>query len=333
MNFLSLQYFLAVATEKNFSVAANKLFVSQQSISEQIKKLETEIGTPLLLRKRPLELTEAGRIFAEGAKRIIAERDRTIAEIANSVAQRNQLLMLAISPFEAPPMLSKLMTFFKEIHPNVNLEVVKRQKYHLPDEMTGISFYFDFPPLNPDMDQVFFIRNDFSVVTFRQSLLKKCYPDDWECRLESLKQTGNLALVKNLPFILLKNKEGKLSQYASALFSSFDMEPVIGFQSDNGDLNSTYCLQGGGAMIGSFFYERCRFESVLLAESEDPLILVPLRTKRNSLPIAVSYIRGHQFTAIENSFLITIRTCFAEISESFEGTPYDIANFSADLFY
>lgn len=50
MNFLNIKYFIAIAEEQNISAAARKLYVSQQSLSEHLKKLETEIGAPLFIR-------------------------------------------------------------------------------------------------------------------------------------------------------------------------------------------------------------------------------------------------------------------------------------------
>lgn len=54
MNFLNIKYFIAIAEEQNISAAARKLYVSQQSLSEHLKKLETEIGAPLLSGGIPL---------------------------------------------------------------------------------------------------------------------------------------------------------------------------------------------------------------------------------------------------------------------------------------
>ena len=54
MNILSVQYFLAVIEEGNISAAARKLIISQQTLSEHVKKLETELGTPLFKRGRQI---------------------------------------------------------------------------------------------------------------------------------------------------------------------------------------------------------------------------------------------------------------------------------------
>ena len=63
MELQQIRYILAIAEEKNITKAAEKLFVSQSALSQQLLKLEQELGTPLFERSgRILELTEAGRI-------------------------------------------------------------------------------------------------------------------------------------------------------------------------------------------------------------------------------------------------------------------------------
>ena len=82
MELYQLQYFLEVAAQKNFTRAAAKLHLAQAALSEQIRKLETELGTPLIQRgRRESILTTAGETLRIHARALIeqAEAARTAA--------------------------------------------------------------------------------------------------------------------------------------------------------------------------------------------------------------------------------------------------------------
>src|SRR3954452_21021916 len=74
MTLQQLTYFLAAADHGSFSAAANSLLMAQPSLSEQIRRLEAELGVPLFVRGgRGLELNEAGRLLRPHAERTLAE--------------------------------------------------------------------------------------------------------------------------------------------------------------------------------------------------------------------------------------------------------------------
>ena len=82
-----LRYFVAVARERHFTRAAEALGISQPPLSQQIKRLEEEVGTPLFRRlTRGVELTEAGEAFYEDACKILALSDAAL-EKARGIAR------------------------------------------------------------------------------------------------------------------------------------------------------------------------------------------------------------------------------------------------------
>ena len=77
MQMQQLRYFLEIAKEKNISAAAKNLYLSQPSLSQQMRKLEEELEIPLLIRhSKSVSLTDAGEQFALHARRILGGVDQ-----------------------------------------------------------------------------------------------------------------------------------------------------------------------------------------------------------------------------------------------------------------
>ena len=81
MNLQQLEYFLAVAKLLNFTRVAEKYFISQTAVTQQIKSLEEQLGVKLFNRtKRKVELTPAGTVFIEEAQAIINRTKEAITK-------------------------------------------------------------------------------------------------------------------------------------------------------------------------------------------------------------------------------------------------------------
>ena len=83
INFLNLEYFLVAAEELNFTKAAKRLYISQQSLSNHISNLEKEFDIALFHRTTPLTLTYAGQVLEKRAREILELREETYHEIAD----------------------------------------------------------------------------------------------------------------------------------------------------------------------------------------------------------------------------------------------------------
>jgi DNA-binding transcriptional LysR family regulator len=95
-----LRYFVAVAEELHFARAADRLHMSQSPLSRAIRELERDLGVVLFVRTtRQVELTAAGSLLLERARRALAEIDGAIAEVQRSVQLDEAVLKLGYGPF------------------------------------------------------------------------------------------------------------------------------------------------------------------------------------------------------------------------------------------
>lgn len=125
MNDRQLRYFIAVAEELSFSRAARRLNVSQPPLSMQIKSLEQELGASLLSRtRRRVELTQAGELFLENARKAMAQMDYAAESVRQSM--RGEAGVLRIGFTGSVPMLdifALMMRTFRSTYPDVRVDL------------------------------------------------------------------------------------------------------------------------------------------------------------------------------------------------------------------
>ncbi|WP_222984536.1 hydrogen peroxide-inducible genes activator [Flagellimonas meishanensis] len=127
MTITQLQYVLAVAEYRNFTLAAEKSFVTQPTLSMQVQKLEDELDVLIFDRsKKPISITEVGKKIVAQAKNIVAEAER----IKDIVDQDKGFIggdyTLGIIPTVMPTLLPMFLNTFIKKYPKVNL-IIKEQ--------------------------------------------------------------------------------------------------------------------------------------------------------------------------------------------------------------
>jgi DNA-binding transcriptional LysR family regulator len=124
MELRHLRYFVAVAEELHFRRAAERLYIAQPGLSQQISQLERELGVKLLHRtSRSVELTSAGKRFLEEARQVVYHADRAAA-VARQAA-RGEIGELQVGYIEQAThyILSALLPCFRSRHPTISLSL------------------------------------------------------------------------------------------------------------------------------------------------------------------------------------------------------------------
>jgi LysR family hydrogen peroxide-inducible transcriptional activator len=136
MNIRDLRYLVALADERHFGKAAERCYVSQPTLSAQIRKLEEYLGVPLVERQpRRVTLTEAGEKIVERARRLLLEAD-AIVELAKT--DRDPLsgaLRLALIPTVGPYLLPHVARRLRKELPRLKLMLYEYQTAPLLEKL------------------------------------------------------------------------------------------------------------------------------------------------------------------------------------------------------
>ena len=120
MTIIQLEYLLAVANCGSFSLAAEHCFVTQPSLSMQVKALEEELGVVLLDRsKKPVIPTEAGEVVLDRARETLRAYNNIRESVAELKGETSGKLRLGVIPTIAPYLLHKFIPDFVRDYPKV----------------------------------------------------------------------------------------------------------------------------------------------------------------------------------------------------------------------
>jgi LysR family transcriptional regulator, transcription activator of glutamate synthase operon len=134
MDLRQLRYLIAVAEERHFTRAAAREHVAQPALSQQIRRLEEEVGLPLVERTtRRVSLTDAGELLVARARRAVSEVDAARAELQGLAGLDAGRLTLGAIHTMGPVDLSVLLATFHERHPAVELTIREQDSEELAE--------------------------------------------------------------------------------------------------------------------------------------------------------------------------------------------------------
>src|SRR5881394_3729884 len=119
-----LRYFLAVAEAGSFSRAADRLGISQPSVSQQMRDLETALRVSLFQRRgKRILLTSAGLIFQEHARAILRQIETFLQELTLEPGNMRGSLHVGVVPILNVALMPQLVGMFAAAHPGVSLNI------------------------------------------------------------------------------------------------------------------------------------------------------------------------------------------------------------------
>ncbi|WP_307815704.1 LysR substrate-binding domain-containing protein [Myceligenerans indicum] len=131
-----LRYFLAVAEELHFGRAAMRLYVSQPSLSQQIRKLEETLGTPLFVRSsRRVQLTAAGRTLLQEAPKALTALEQAVQLTRLSGSGIATTIRLGYTPIANFGTITVLLDALQEAHPDFTIDAREIFSAEIPERL------------------------------------------------------------------------------------------------------------------------------------------------------------------------------------------------------
>jgi DNA-binding transcriptional LysR family regulator len=150
MDLLHLEHFLAVVDEGTFTRAAERLNRTQPAISQSVRRLEEQIGAALFARDvHEVTLTEAGRVLADYARRLLAMRDDAVRRVTELKTLQAGQLSIAAHESAAVYLLPGPLRAYLQKFPNIKVNIQRSRMQEIPrqvmDREVDVGFVKDEP--------------------------------------------------------------------------------------------------------------------------------------------------------------------------------------------
>lgn len=286
MNFSSMDYFIVLARERNFSRAAEQLHMTQQSLSAHIASLEQELDCKLFVRHVPLELTYAGERFLDYAMSFTESISSMRQEFCDISANQKGVLRIGIAFTRSRALMPRLIPAFQSKYPNISIELAEDSNATLAKNLLNGEIDLaiaNFPYTLQDVEFHGFYDEEVVLLISRQ-LIKDLYGTESGRVLTGL-AAGNLAFLRTCPF-LMGNPADIAARIGLTMLKQAKIRPVIRVRSNNIETLLSLCVRSTGAC----FCPENLARSALTPDQLDSLELIRLGDGAK-YPIRFGYLK------------------------------------------
>ncbi|MFD1178802.1 LysR family transcriptional regulator [Paenibacillus puldeungensis] len=294
MELRQLQYTLQIAEERNFSRAADKLHIAQPSLSQQLSKLEQELGVKLFQRNTStVELTHAGASFIEHAQKIMDAVAQLRQEMDDISQLRAGRVVVGSMPITGSHLLPYVLPAFKDAYPNIEITLLEDTSLNLEKLTAGGGT--DLSLLSLPLQEP-----TLTCVPIGEEPIDLAVPPNH--RLASPEASTDGVLLEQLkdePFIVLKKGQG-FRKITVDLCHGAGFEPNIVFESNNIETVQSLVAAGMGITLVPRFIARAK-------RSELIPIYVPLTAPVPSRTLVIAYRKGRYLSKAAEAFIETFK--------------------------
>lgn len=304
INFLNLEYFLVAAEELNFTKAAKRLFISQQSLSNHISNIEKEFDVVLFNRTTPLTLTYAGQALKQKAIEILELKDETYHQLADikdfSVGQ----LVIGLSHTRGRVILPEILPLYRNRFPGIDLKLVEGNSSELANGLLHgeIDLVIDMLPFKVEHIETVTLCSEEILLAVPDAVLDRAFPGHLHEIKSKLSRHVDLKLLSDCPFLML-NPGNRVRTIADEMFEEAQVSPHIVLETEN--IETVFALAAKG--MGITFFPKMFISSQGKLQNRlreiTPLNFFSLEHPKAHGMLAIGYHKGHYMSRAMEEFI------------------------------
>ena len=245
MNLKQALYIQTIAREGNITAAAKKLYVSQPSLSQMVRQVESEYGVTLFDRTvSPLRLTYAGEKYLQAAKTMLAANERLENELREIRQENSGLLRLGISVQRAIQILPVALPWFTMQYPKVSIDLREegsaRLEQLLEDGEIDLALAA-IESVSPSLSYALIEKEVVGVLAGKGAAIAQQLPPGTPI---------SLSMIREDAFVSLKPGHS-VRVVQDALFHESGMKPQILLETDSLEVAKRVAVQAGACMLCS----------------------------------------------------------------------------------
>lgn len=318
MNTRQLQYVIAVAEERSFSKAADKLYISQPSLSQYIRSIEKSLEADLFDRSvAPLALTEIGEEYVRTAYKIIGLENNLLKFVSDQREKRISTLNIGVSAYLNTEEIGLTLAEMRTIYPNINIYMHELFSITMDNMLEQGELDFSISPITSSYDTTKFCRDIVSRDRFylatSRFLLERLVPELADA------DTGDLVRLEQfagMPFLTLSEHSLQTHSFNLAAERAGFVPDII-MQCRRWDMLITLVEENVGVTL---LTDRVLIDSNV----EDNIVLLRLNPPAPDLVGAISYLREAYLPEAARTFISCYKRVVAKHrdAEGYLNPPY-----------
>ena len=251
MNTRHAQIVLTTLRAGSFTAAARALYITQPTLSQTVKQIESQLGEPIFMRGHtPLTLTPAGEIYVQAARRMLQIETQLDEAISQLRGRTQGLLRTGVMLHRSGELLPQVLPGFLSTYPDMRLEIREGTASELTrmlvDSEIDMALIID-PVRHPDLEYRTIAEDEIVLLAGRKTELAQRFPSG---------SVIDLAHARGERFIL-PSQGGPSRPYYDTLLDAFGLHPIPFSECDSLETARRLCINCSMVMLSPFISLLC----------------------------------------------------------------------------